>query len=144
LNALFIAPPEPAVVTVSASVASGTPTIEIPLERQCIVTSKDNPAPPAVPTTGSGVVDSSPVLQVTIASPVPQSLQYPSFQIRTTVVISEVMANPCGPVVVRKWNEYVELYNYGDQPVDVGGWWLADVGDVELLINWFLVAAQPE
>ncbi len=45
-----------------------------------------------------------------------------------TVVISEVMGNPCGPMEYKKWNQYVELYNYGDEPVDVGGWWLYDEG----------------
>jgi hypothetical protein len=34
------------------------------------------------------------------------------------------MGNPCGGDEFRKWNDFVELYNYGDQPQDVGGWWL--------------------
>lgn len=142
LNALFIAPPEPVIVTISASISAGTPSMPVPIRRQCIVTSLDNPAPPPAPTTGSGAAASSTVLQVTIASPVPQ--EAPEIPIgiqdlQTTVVISEVMANPCGPVEVRKWNEYIELYNYGDQPVDVGGWWLADIGDTgtpDQLVSW--------
>ncbi|HSB01549.1 MAG TPA: lamin tail domain-containing protein [Anaerolineales bacterium] len=115
LNALFIAPPEPAVVTISVTITSGTPTSQIPITRQCIVTSHDNPS------TGSDPAVSSPLLQVTQA-------QVSASDVQTTVIISEVMVNPCGPIDVRKWNEYVELYNYGDQPVDVGGWWLADTG----------------
>jgi len=41
------------------------------------------------------------------------------------VAITEVMATPCdgskGPSV----NEYIELYNYGITPSDVGSWWFA-------------------
>jgi hypothetical protein len=114
LNALFVAPPQPAIVTVSISISSGTPSLEIPITRQCIVTSND--APVLQP------VEPSPVAQVASSDPVVINTQ-------PTVIISEVMANPCGGLEVKKWNEYVELYNYGDQPVDVSGWWLADLGD---------------
>src|SRR5512138_3088148 len=126
LNALFIAPPEPAVVTISVTITSGTPSMQIPITRQCIVTSLDNPPLQYVPpTTGSDAAASSPLSQDS----------------QTTVIISEVMANPCGPIDVRKWNEYVELYNYGEQPVDVGGWWLADIGEAgagtpDQLVSW--------
>ena len=119
LNALFIAPPQPAVVTISVTITSGTPTSQIPITRQCIVTSKDNPE---LPSSGGDPAVSSPALQMT------QTDQGNPPKAQSSVIISEVMANPCGPIEVRKWNEYVELYNYGDQPVDVGGWWLADTG----------------
>lgn len=46
----------------------------------------------------------------------------------STVVISEVMGNTCGDVEQKKYNQYIELYNYGTQPVDVGGWWIYDEG----------------
>ena len=55
------------------------------------------------------------------------------------ITISEVMANPCGCDDFKKWNQYVELYNYGDLPVDVGGWWLFDPGETgtpDMLIRW--------
>src|SRR5512140_3048074 len=98
--------------TPGGSAFIGTP--QIPITRQCIITSKDNP--------GSDPAVSSPILEVT------QSGQVSAPPAGATVIISEVMANPCGSIEVRKWNEYVELYNYGGQPVDVGGWWLADTG----------------
>lgn len=129
LNALFIAPAEPAVVTISVSISSGTPGMEIPVTRQCIVTSLNNPA----------VQPTQPPTDAVAASPIPQEILPPVIGAPATVIISEVMANPCGPIDVRKWNEYVELYNYGDQPVDVGGWWLADLGESgtpEQLIAW--------
>lgn len=124
LNALFIAPPDPAVVTISVTITSGTPSMQIPISRQCIVTSKDNPPPPQ-PT------------QATEGDPATAGIQ----AAQTTVIISEVMANPCGDIEVRKWNEYVELYNYGSQPVDVGNWWLADIGQAgagtpDQLVAW--------
>jgi hypothetical protein len=46
-----------------------------------------------------------------------------------SIAITEVMIDPCGESrEVETANEYVELYNYGDTPVDVGGWWLMDTG----------------
>jgi len=105
LNALFIAPAQPVIATISISISSGTPSLQIPITRQCVITTADGTLPQ--PTT-----QIDPVLVTT----------------NPTVIISEVMANPCGDLDVKKWNEYVELYNYGDQPVDVRGWWLADMG----------------
>lgn len=132
LNALFMAPPEPAIVTITVTISSGTPSIEIPITRQCIITSPDSASLQPVPSAGSDGELSSPVLQVTAEGT--QGMQ-------STVIISEVMANPCGPLEVRKWNEYVELYNYGTEPVDVGGWWLADTGQAgagtpDQLVAW--------
>src|SRR5512138_3904779 len=89
LNALFIAPPEPAVVTISVTITSGTPTSQIPVTRQCIVTSSDNPALPPAPSGGSGPAAASPLSQVA-----QNQVGVPEAQ--TTVIISEVMANPCG------------------------------------------------
>ena len=63
----------------------------------------------------------------------------PTLATQPTVIISEVMANPCGGIEFKKWNEYVELFNFGEQPVDVGGWWLADgsaVGSPDQLTAW--------
>lgn len=130
LNALFIAPLEPTVVTITVTISSGTPSIKIPIARQCIITSPDKLPPQSVPSTGSDAAASSPLSQAT---------QDDIQKTQSTVVISEVMANPCGPLEVRKWNEYIELYNHGNQPVDVGGWWLADVGDAgtpDQLVSW--------
>jgi len=116
LNALFVAPSQPAIVTISISISSGTPSLQIPITRQCIVTATDGTLPQAT------------VPQVTVESSVAQANPV-IINTQPTVIISEVMANPCGDIEVKKWNEYVELYNYGDQPVDVYGWWLADNGE---------------
>jgi hypothetical protein len=130
LNALFIAPPEPTIVTITVTISSGTPSIEIPIARQCIVTSPDSTSLQSVPGAGSDGEAASPFLEMT-----------PTQGMQSTVIISEVMANPCGPLEVRKWNQYVELYNYGTQSVDVGGWWLADTGEAgagtpDQLVAW--------
>jgi hypothetical protein len=45
------------------------------------------------------------------------------------IVISEVMGNTCGGIEERKYNQYIELYNYSNQPVDVGGLWIYDEGE---------------
>jgi len=131
LNALLIAPSEPAVVTVSVSISSGTPSIEIPVTRQCIVTSLNSAL--------SGLAQATVTTDMVIPSPLPEGVLPVSGSFPVPVIISEVMANPCGPIDVRKWNEYVELYNYGDQSVDVGGWWLADMGESgtpDQLVSW--------
>jgi len=124
LNALFVAPAQPAIVTISISISSGTPSLQIPIERQCIVTTKDGTLPQPTPENTLPSQDAQ-VIPVVNAQP--------------TVIISEVMANPCGGIDVKKWNEYVELYNYSNQPVDVGGWWLADIGESgpsDQLVSW--------
>lgn len=56
----------------------------------------------------------------------------------TTIAISEIMANPCG-IIYKNQNEYVELYNYGDFPIDVVGWYLATTledGLPDELVSW--------
>jgi hypothetical protein len=45
-----------------------------------------------------------------------------------TIIISEIMGNPCGGIEQKKYNQYIELYNYGTYPVNVGGWWFYDEG----------------
>lgn len=109
LNAYFSAPTTPTVVTVSVTIVSGTPGVDAPITRQCIVQSAESSPQPTVPTSGGSI----------LPQPVPPSV---------TVVISEVMAFPCGSVDFKKWNQYVELHNASDQPVDVRGLWLHDGG----------------
>ncbi|GJQ51780.1 MAG: hypothetical protein HKUEN02_06270 [Anaerolineaceae bacterium] len=125
LNALFTAPPQPQVVLISVSISSGTPSAQTPITKECIILTKDAPSAATNnirnPTIPNGPASLSP------NSALP------------TIVISEVMANPCGGVDYKKWNEYVELYNYGDQPVDVYGWWIADIGESgtpDMLVSW--------
>jgi hypothetical protein len=45
------------------------------------------------------------------------------------VVISEIMADPYGPDDGQEW---IELYNPGDEPVDMTGWEVRDCGDQAL------------
>lgn len=125
LNAVFTAPQTPGDANISAIITSGTP-IPQSLTRTCSVTDPAN-----------GVTQ--PVQDPTDPLPVtpPNTSEIPSDQ--KTVIISEVMANPCGGLEYRKWNEYVELYNYGTQPQDVGGWWLVVSGQEKRsneLVSW--------
>jgi hypothetical protein len=60
-----------------------------------------------------------------------------------TIAISEVMVNPCGTQLDGAdtfWNEYVELYNYGNEPIDVNGWWISDgeniTGNPDMIVAW--------
>ena len=45
------------------------------------------------------------------------------------VIISEIMYNPDGADSLREW---VEIYNNGATPVDVGGWTLEDLQDSQV------------
>ena len=101
LVATFIAPSEPGPVTISVEFVSGTPS-PVPASRECAVTNEGAPA-------SSGGAFS------------------PSASM--TIVISEVMANVCGGLDHKKYNQYIELYNYGDQPVDVNGLFFFDEGE---------------
>ena len=124
LNAFFTAPSQPFIVTISVTISSGTPSVQIPIARQCIVV--DPNSAPAQP-------------EPNPASTITSQVSEEPISIYPTIIISEVMANPCGGVEVKKWNEYVELYNFGDQPVDVAGWWLTDnggSGSPDQLVSW--------
>lgn len=114
LNAVFTAPETTGDANISAIISSSTP---IPLTRTCHIidtrpqpTSTDGDLPPTS-------TDDPPPL-----GSIPPTNTLSS--VEKTVIISEVMGNPCGGDEFRKWNDFVELYNYGDQPQDVGGWWL--------------------
>lgn len=106
------APPTLGEVVVTARI-SGSATLTV--NRSCVVFAPDTSTPESSPTPTA-----TPILE-------------------QTVIISEVMANPCGSDDFKKWNEYVELYNYGDHPVDVGGLWLYDPGETgtpDQIIAW--------
>jgi hypothetical protein len=125
LNALFTAPAQPTVVTISVTISSGTPSVQIPITVQCYITDNNGNLPTAVEVTNNGVSVSQVISDVPATQP--------------TVIISEVMANPCGGIEFKKWNEYVEIYNFGDLPVDVNGWWLADTGgngSPDQIVSW--------
>lgn len=129
LNAFFTAPSQPTVVIISISISSGTPSVQIPITRQCIVMDDSNTQAP--------VLEPTDTIESEAASPAHDATV--SITTQPTVIISEVMANPCGGIEFKKWNQYVELYNFGDQPVDVGGWWLADTGGAgspDELVSW--------
>jgi hypothetical protein len=127
LNAIFTAPDTPGDANISAIISSSTP---IPLTRTCHVASQSTSTNNSIPTS----TDDPPLLS---NSNVPPTNALPSTE--KTVIISEVMGNPCGGDEFRKWNDYVELYNSGDQPVDVGGWWLTVNGPgnkSDRLVSW--------
>jgi hypothetical protein len=47
------------------------------------------------------------------------------------IAITEVMGNPCGEneKIDAIYNEYIELFNYGDRPVNVESLWISDGSD---------------
>ncbi len=112
LTATFLAPSVPGEAVISVLFVSGTPT-PYTASRSCAVIEKGATASPDISNDPSAVL--------------------------TTIAISEVMGNPCGDLASKKFNQYVELYNFGDQPLDVGGWWLFDEGEKgtpDHLVSW--------
>lgn len=123
LNAVYTAPATPGDVNISVLITSGTP-IPQSLTRTCSVN-----AGGTAPTSTTGTIPTQ--VDTPVTSTIPST--------EKTVIISEVMGNPCGGDEFRKWNDYVELYNYGDQPQDVGGWWLAVSGPdnkSDMIVAW--------
>lgn len=47
-------------------------------------------------------------------------------EIAAVIIISEIMYNPASSEQAPIQSEWVELYNAGDQPVDLAGWYLQD------------------
>lgn len=118
LNVVYTAPQTPGDVNISAIITSGTP-IPQSLTRTCHV--NGGIAGPPIPTNAE--------INTSIIGPTAER----------TVMISEVMANPCGGDEFRKWNQYIELYNYGDHPQDVANLWLTvsgAEGKSDMLIAW--------
>ena len=103
LLAIFTAPQSQGVVDITVKVTNNLTPMS-PLSTSCIILSEN-------PTTANSVPQ-----PISASSGVP------------TIIISEVMGHQCGTDDFKKFNQYVELYNYGDQPVDVNGWWLVDNG----------------
>jgi len=121
LIAIFTAPQSPGVVNISVNVTSNLTPMSPP-SITCTILPGDptatNPLPQSQPQT-------QPISNITTGTP--------------TVIISEVMGHQCGQDVFKKFNQYIELYNYSDQAVDVKGWWLVDNGPdnrADQLIAW--------
>jgi hypothetical protein len=118
LLAVFTAPPVPGVVVVSVKVTSNLTPISPPSITCTIQLDTPSAAQPQAPAQ---------------PQPISNPVGLP------TVIISEVMGHQCGADDFKKFNQYVELYNYGDQPVDVNGWWLVDNGpdnQADRLVAW--------
>ena len=114
LTATFIAPAQVGEAVITVSFISGTPT-PYTVTRICAVGSSGGPV------NGSGDTGVVPTAGV------------------YTIAISEVMANPCGDSQFKIWNQYVELYNYGDAPVNVNGLFLFDEGNAgtpDQIVAW--------
>jgi hypothetical protein len=108
LSATYIAPSVPGEAIITATVTSGINASNTVLDVTCQITDGNTTAPSAT--------------KFPTQNPTSSGTETPS------IVISEVMGNTCGGIEERRYNQYIELYNYGDQPVDVGGWRIYDEG----------------
>ncbi len=115
LTATFIAPPEPGTATITVRFEAGTPSPHL-FTRECRI---DN---------GNGLSAAS-----------GSSNFNTGFSATTRIVISEVMANVCGGLDYKKYNQYIELYNPNDSSVDVNGLYFFDEGNSgtpDQLVPW--------
>lgn len=51
----------------------------------------------------------------------------------SSIVITEVLGNPCGG---DSRNEFIELYNSGENPIDVSEWWITDGQEADMIVSW--------
>ncbi len=112
LTATFLAPNIPGEAVISVLFVSGTPT-PYTASRSCVVVDHEASTSAMTPNDPSSSL----------------------FNVANT----EIMGDPCGDLGSKKFNQYVELYNFGDQAVDVGGWWLFDEGQKgtpDRLVSW--------
>jgi len=50
-----------------------------------------------------------------------------------SILITEVLGNPCGG---DSRNEFIELYNSGESPIDISGWWITDGQEADMIVSW--------
>lgn len=92
-----------------------TPTVIIPV--QTLITETPNTITQPI------VSSESPVINNT-------STAVPDFKY---IVITEVLGNPCGG---DSRNEFIEIYNSGEHPIDISGWWITDGTEADKIISW--------
>jgi hypothetical protein len=100
-----------------------------PSETLSAVTPQSNPAIIETPTLELQSSPTIPILPPTMEV-IPTEIIFgePKF-----MIITEVLGNPCGR---DSRNEFVELYNSSDKPIDVGGWWVTDGDEADKIVEW--------
>ncbi|MFN3741853.1 MAG: lamin tail domain-containing protein [Anaerolineales bacterium] len=132
-TATYIAPERPGIyrITVLIEEAGKDPYYLASLE--CLVSPLTPTALPSLTPILTEVV-ASPTFTITPPSPATPTATAPSK--RYTLAITEFMGNPCGNSdEIALYNQYIELYNYGQQPVDISGLWLYN-GISQRIIPW--------
>ncbi len=109
----FTAPAEPGDVEIVVTTTYKNEVSQT--KRMCHIINPDPPPPvptPAEATTAGEQPALSPTPQPTPTGHMGQ------------IIISEVMINVCGGDDFKRYNQYIELYNNGDVPVDIRGLWI--------------------
>ncbi len=112
VTAEYTAPSTAGTVTITLIASNGEK--KWPVTRDCQIVTPE-PVPETVEYTPAAT-DASPDLTST---PLPT----PTGSIGK-VIISEVMVNVCGGEDYKRFNQYIELYNTGDVPIDADGLWI--------------------
>jgi len=82
------------------------------------------------------LTDTPPIPTVEIATSAPSTEEVKESILN--IAITEVMASPCNSGYPSS-NEYIELYNYGEEPIDVGGWLFSLSGEdvnPDKIVSW--------
>ena len=139
-TATYTAPPQPGLskITVTIEEQGKSPLI---VSLECQVTaptatkSVEEILSPAAPSVIPTLPTSAPTETFTpIPTLTPTPTAGPSVS-RPAIVITEFMGNPCGNDEITPYNQYIELYNYGRQPVDVSDLWLY-TGIPQKILAW--------
>ncbi len=133
-TAIYTAPSQPGFYKVTVTIEEpGKTPINVSLEcivETSVVAEKTLPVTPSLTPVSSPTYTPIPTLTPTLFStPTSTTVSEP------TLIITEFMGNPCGDDGITPFNQYIELYNYGKQPVDVAGLWLY-TGISQKIIAW--------
>ncbi len=139
-TATYTAPAEPGVYSITVQFEEGGKTsasasleCQVSLPPATKSSGEQNPPTP-VPVVPTVVFTATP----TAEPPTPLPTTTPVLTLTPspiTLVITEFMGNPCGGDDVTAYNQYIELYNYGKQAVDVGELWLY-AGVAQRIVAW--------
>ncbi len=133
-TATYVAPYQPGFYKVTVTIEEpGKTPISASLEckvEMSVVVEKTSPVTPSLTPVSSPTYTPIPTF-----TPMQFSTPTSTTAPETTLIITEFMGNPCGGDEITLFNQYIELYNYGKQPVDVAGLWLY-TGISQKIIAW--------
>lgn len=119
VNAEYTAPNTSGQVTITAIVTTSKNSDVWKYTTTCIITEPPSPIPQESPTPETSTSGNTATQPPAPSTPIPTATGNVG-----KIVISEVMIKVCGGEDYTRYNQYVELYNTGDAPIDVKDLWI--------------------